>query len=186
MIRNGLLGLAAAAFIFAGCKKPVYTYKAELAYQVGGAQYDFTVSARDEMMYISAKRDGVELTGISGNQLQGGVGQVAVGDLNGDGRPELYIFSAKESSVPGLLAFTCGAKECSSIGIEGGGGGQVPMDYCGGDSYKIEGKKLIRYYNGCKQANGEQLFIKYALKETSFGLMLVKDSIGKTVTTHGF
>jgi len=185
MIRMTVLGLVVAAGVFAGCKKQENLYKADLTYQKGATKYDFSVSVKDEMLYVSARRNGVELAGISGNSVPGGkVSGMAAADLNADGSPELYVFFDKESSVPGLLAFTCGEKDCSSIGIEGGGGGQAPMDYCGGDSYKIEGNMLFRSYKGCKQAKGEQLFVKYALKETSFGLMLTQAGIGKTTTTQ--
>lgn len=186
MIRITLFGLVVAAGFFAGCKKQVNLYKADLAYQKGATKYDFSVSVKDEILYVSVRRNGVELAGISGNHVAGGkVAGLTAADLNADGSPELYVFLGKDSSVPGLLAFTCGEKDCSSIGIDGGGGGQAPMDYCGGDSYKIEGNMLFRSYNGCKQAKGEQLFVKYALKETSFGLMLTQAGIGKTTTTRG-
>lgn len=180
-----LFGLVVAAGLLAGCKKQVNSYKADLTYQLGAAKYDFAVSVKDEMLYVSARRNGVELPGISGNRVPGGeVAGVAAADLNADGTPELYVFFGKDTSVPGLLAFSCSEKECASIGIEGGGGGQAPMDYCGGDSYKIEGNRLLRHYSGCKQGKGEQLFIKYALKDTSFGPMLTKAGIGKTTTTQ--
>ncbi|MDO8803287.1 MAG: hypothetical protein Q7R35_02555 [Elusimicrobiota bacterium] len=180
-----LIGLVVAAGLLSGCKKQVNLYKADLAYQQGAVKYDFSVSVKDEVLYVSIRRNGVGLPGLSGNRVPGGeVAGVAAADLNADGTPELYVFLGKDSSAPALLACSCGEKECASIGMEGGGGGQEPMDYCGGDSYKIEGNRLFRHYNGCKQAKGERLFVKYALKETSFGLMLSSAGIGKATTTQ--
>lgn len=180
-----LFGLVVTAGLLGGCKKEAKMYKADLMYQQGAVKYDFSVSFRGEMLYASARRNGAELPGISGNRIPGGeVTGAAAADLNADGTPELYVFLGKESSVPGLLAFSCGEKDCASIGIEGGGGGRAPLDYCGGDSYKLEGNLVLRQYDGCKQAKGERMFIKYALKKTSFGLMLSEAGIGKTTTTH--
>jgi len=178
-----LIGLVVGAGLLAGCKKQMNSYKADLAYQLGAVKYDFAVSVKDDVLYVSVRRDGAGLPGISGNRVPGGeVAGVAAADLNADGTPELFVFPGKDSSMSGLLAFSCGEKDCASIGIDSGGGGQAPMDYCGGDTYKIEGSWLFRHYNGCKQAKGERLFVKYVLKETSFGLMLTQAGIGKTTT----
>ena len=180
-----LFGLVIAAGLLGGCKKQLASYKADLMYQQGAVKYDFSVSVKDEILYVSVRRNGAELSGISGNHMPGGrVAEVTAADLNADGNPELYVFPDKDSSMPGLLAFSCGEKDCSAIGVEGGAGGPALMDYCGGDSYKIEGALLLRHYNGCKPAKGERMYVKYALKKTSFGFILSQAGTGKTVTTH--
>jgi len=187
MTKRSLYVLIVAAGLLAGCKKQVAFYKGELTYEkVGAPKYAFSVQVRGEELFFSARREGVELTGISGNRVPGGkVAAVEAADLNSDGKPEVYVFFAEASGVPpGLLAFSCGEKDCSSIGIEGGAGGGMPKDYCGGDSYKTEHDRLVRQYKGCGTKAGERLYIKYALKTTSFGLMLSKAGEGKTVTTR--
>ncbi len=187
MTKRSLYMLIAAAGLLAGCKKQDAFFKSELIYdKVGAPKYAFTVQVRGEEMFFSARRDGLDLPGISGNRVPGGkVSSVEAADLNSDGKPEVYVFFAEASGVPpGLLAFSCGEKDCSSIGIEGGAGGEPPRDYCGGDSYKTEHDRLVRQYNGCGMKAGERLYVKYALKTTSFGLMLSKAGEGKTVTTN--
>ncbi|MDD5209594.1 MAG: hypothetical protein PHV36_09415 [Elusimicrobiales bacterium] len=165
------------AVLSAGCRKP--SFRNDLVFENGNNKYKFTITVAEDMLYIGGKYNGADLSGTSGQMMTGKeIFQAAVADLNSDGEPEVYVFYRPADVGPGVHALTCKGGDCSSLGIEGSGGGPIPEDYCGGDSYRLEKDSIVRQYLRCPdKASGyknalEPRTIRYKLKYSSQGYIL--------------
>lgn len=167
---------AAVLFVFftAGCRKP--EFRKEFSY----GKHQFVVSISGDVLYLTGKYDGTEMTALGGCPLNGETFSSAeVADLNSDGYPEVYAFTKAAGDLPGTVrAYACKEKACSSIGIDWAAAVKAE-GYCGGDAYRLEKDALVREYDVCgkkdapaaKTARGE---VRYKLGENSFGYILAE------------
>lgn len=161
------------AALLSGCQRQ--TYRSDLYFKAGGKMFAFTVTVIDEKLYISVMCDAKEVAGASGSTVPGGkLARVETADLNADGNPELYAFLPKGSRWPGVVAYSCDAKECRRMGIEGAAGEVPPKDYCGEDAYSFEKDALVRQYTSCESPSTQKKLgiIRYKIKNGSSGMLL--------------
>ncbi|WP_139922519.1 hypothetical protein [Hymenobacter sp. DG01] len=79
-------------------------------------------------------------------EVNGAVTNVASGDLNGNGKPELYIMTDNKRANGGLYAFEFGERGYTPITAPGTPGGTAGSGYTGQDTYQISGNKLVRTF----------------------------------------
>lgn len=79
-------------------------------------------------------------------EVSGAVTNVAAGDLNGNGKPELYIMTDNKRANGGLYAYEFAERGYTPISFPGTPGGQAGMGYSGQDMYQISGNKLVRSF----------------------------------------
>lgn len=78
--------------------------------------------------------------------VTGAVTGVTAADLNGNGKPELFIMTDNKKANGGLYAFEFNERGYTPISFPGTPDGQAGMGYNGQDTYKINGNKLTRMY----------------------------------------
>lgn len=166
--------LAGCAVALAGCEKP--EFQSDLSFVKNGNKYDFRISVVKDTLYLHCKYNGADVGEDAGLLMAGKrIAQAAVKDLDDDGYPEVYVFYDRPSSVPAMSAVACNERACSGIGVQGAAGGPAPENYCGEDSYNIEGNLVLRNYRLCSRpdAAGDGLgTIAYMLDRNSFGYIL--------------
>lgn len=79
-------------------------------------------------------------------EVNGAVTNVASGDLNGNGKPELYVMTDNKRANGGLYAFEFGERGYTPITAPGTPGGTAGTGYTGQDTYQISGNKLVRTF----------------------------------------
>ncbi|MBT9395131.1 hypothetical protein KLP40_18330 [Hymenobacter sp. NST-14] len=79
-------------------------------------------------------------------QVTGALTNVASGDLNGNGKPELYLMTDNKKVNGGLYAYEFGERGYTPISFPGTPAGQAGMGYTGQDMYSISGNKLVRTF----------------------------------------
>ncbi|RIY13381.1 hypothetical protein D0T11_02800 [Hymenobacter rubripertinctus] len=79
-------------------------------------------------------------------EVTGAVTNIASGDLNGNGKPELFIMTDNKKANGGLYAYEFGERGYTPISFPGTPGGQAGMGYTGQDMYTISGNKLVRTF----------------------------------------
>ncbi|RPD48587.1 hypothetical protein DNI29_08205 [Hymenobacter sediminis] len=79
-------------------------------------------------------------------EVNGAVTNIASGDLNGNGKPELYVMTDNKRANGGLYAFEFGERGYTPITSPGTPGGNAGVGYSGQDSYQISGNKLVRTF----------------------------------------
>jgi hypothetical protein len=78
--------------------------------------------------------------------ITGSITNVMSGDLNGNGKPELYIFTDNKRANGGLYAYEFGERGYTPITAPGNPSGTAGTGYSGQDTYQISGNKLIRTF----------------------------------------
>ncbi len=78
--------------------------------------------------------------------IMGAVTNVASGDLNGNGKPELYIFTDNKNTNGGLYAYEFGERGYTPITNPGTPAGAAGAGYSGQDTYQISGNTLTRTF----------------------------------------
>ncbi|MBX0289979.1 hypothetical protein K3G63_05980 [Hymenobacter sp. HSC-4F20] len=79
-------------------------------------------------------------------EVSGAVTNVVSGDLNGNGKPELYVMTDNKRANGGLYAFEFGERGYTPITAPGTPGGNAGSGYSGQDTYQISGNKLVRTF----------------------------------------
>ncbi|SNC64469.1 hypothetical protein SAMN06265337_1086 [Hymenobacter gelipurpurascens] len=78
--------------------------------------------------------------------ITGAVTNVMSGDLNGNGKPELYIFTDSKKANTSLYAYEFGERGYTPITAPGNPSGTAGTGYSGQDTYQISGNKLVRTF----------------------------------------
>lgn len=79
-------------------------------------------------------------------EVSGAVTNVASGDLNGNGKPELYVMTDNKRANGGFYGFEFGERGYTPITAPGTPGGNAGAGYSGQDTYQISGNKLVRTF----------------------------------------
>lgn len=109
-------------------------------------------SLRNLFISIGSVKDTTRADTIVEKDFKGAISDVAVSDLDGDGQPELYVFSISAGTdrygkVYGFAIQTKGAVKINTDAIDS----LLGTDYRGRDSFYIQGKELIRSYPQMKE-----------------------------------
>jgi hypothetical protein len=118
--------------------------------EVTQGDYRFTVktfgSQEPRVVSIRSYRGSAQTIDPLRAEVTGAVTNIASGDLNGNGKPELYIMTDNKKANGGLYAYEFGERGYTPISFPGTPGGQAGMGYSGQDMYQISGNKLIRTF----------------------------------------
>lgn len=79
-------------------------------------------------------------------EVNGAVTNIASGDLNGNGKPELYVMTDNKRANGGIYAFEFGERGYTPITAPGTPNGNAGIGYSGQDTYQISGNKLVRTF----------------------------------------
>jgi hypothetical protein len=110
--------------------------------------------------------------------IAGSVTNVVSGDLNGNGKPELYILTDSKKANGGLYAYEFGERGYTPITAPNTPSGSAGTGYAGQDTYQISGNKLVRTFpvtNATAATNGT------APTTNSRSIEYTLDSSGKLV-----
>ncbi|UOQ76982.1 hypothetical protein MUN84_21310 [Hymenobacter sp. 5516J-16] len=118
--------------------------------EVTQGDYRFTVKSygSQEPRFISVRsyRGTAQTIDPLRVEVSGAVTNVASGDLNGNGKPELYVMTDNKRANGGLYAFEFAERGYTPITAPGTPGGNAGMGYSGQDTYQISGNKLVRTF----------------------------------------
>ncbi|MBC9929336.1 PliI family lysozyme inhibitor of I-type lysozyme [Chitinophaga qingshengii] len=149
--------------------------------------YRFSVTTRGDetlrnlFISIGSVKDTTRADTIVEKDFKGAVSDVAVTDLNGDGQPELYVFSTSAGTnlYGKVYAFAIQPKGVVKINT-GALDSLSGKDYKGRDSFYIQGKELIRSYPAMQEGQQDVLAkdtrktIRYQLVKTGDAYTLKK------------
>ncbi|GAB3224667.1 hypothetical protein GCM10027346_05070 [Hymenobacter seoulensis] len=79
-------------------------------------------------------------------EVSGAVTNIASGDLNGNGKPELFIMTDNKRANGGLYIFEFAERGYTPISFPGTPAGTAGIGYTGQDTYQISGNKLVRTF----------------------------------------
>ena len=118
--------------------------------EVTQGNFRFTVktygSQEQRVASIRSYRGSAQTTDPIRVDVNGAVTNVATGDLNGNGKPELYVMTDNKRANGGLYAFEFGERGYAPISMPGTPGGSAGIGYAGQDTYQIQGNKLVRTF----------------------------------------
>lgn len=118
--------------------------------EVTQGNYRFTVksfgSQEPRVVSIRSYRGTAQTIDPLRLEVTGAVTNIASGDLNGNGKPELYVMTDNKRANGGLYAFEFGERGYTPISAPGTPGGNAGMGYTGQDTYQISGNKLVRVF----------------------------------------
>ncbi|MDU0368953.1 hypothetical protein ACFPAF_00990 [Hymenobacter endophyticus] len=118
--------------------------------EVTQGDYRFTVktfgSQEPRVVSVRSYRGSAQTIDPLRMEVTGAVTNVAAADLNGNGKPELYIMTDNKKANGGLYAYEFAERGYTPISFPGTPGGQAGMGYSGQDMYQISGNKLVRTF----------------------------------------
>lgn len=118
--------------------------------EVTQGEYRFTVktfgSQEPRIVSIRSYRGSAQTIDPLRLEVTGAVTNVASGDLNGNGKPELYIMTDNKKANGGLYAYEFAERGYAPISFPGTPAGTAGMGYTGQDMYQISGNKLVRSF----------------------------------------
>lgn len=118
--------------------------------EVTQGEYRFTVktfgSQEPRIVSIRSYRGSAQTIDPLRLEVTGAVTNVASGDLNGNGKPELYIMTDNKKANGGLYAYEFAERGYAPISFPGTPAGNAGMGYTGQDMYQISGNKLVRSF----------------------------------------
>ncbi|RSK44539.1 hypothetical protein [Hymenobacter perfusus] len=118
--------------------------------EVTQGEYRFTVktfgSQEPRIVSIRSYRGSAQTIDPLRLEVAGAVTNVASGDLNGNGKPELYIMTDNKKANGGLYAYEFAERGYAPISFPGTPAGNAGMGYTGQDMYQISGNKLVRSF----------------------------------------
>ncbi|RSK50266.1 hypothetical protein [Hymenobacter rigui] len=141
--------------------------------EVTQGDYRFTVktfgSQEPRIVSIRSYRGSAQTIDPLRAEVSGAVTNIAAGDLNGNGKPELYIMTDNKKANGGLYAYEFGERGYTPISFPGTPSGSAGMGYSGQDMYQISGNKLVRTFpvtatDSTKQAGSRT--VEYTLDST--------------------
>jgi len=196
--------LAAAAFALGICAVPALAVSA-----TPGMPFDATLTHGGIGFHVASENAGsintltIEVNGLEAGQapisreIDGTVTGAEVADLDGDGSPELYVYttSAGSGSYGSIVAYAVnGRRSLSEIDLPPFlDGGNAAEGYMGHDRFEVRGRTLVRtfpvYRPGDTNANptGGTRVLQYALArgESSWVLRLQRVSGGAPAGASG-
>ncbi|MCA8830712.1 hypothetical protein [Hymenobacter pini] len=118
--------------------------------EVTQGDYRFTVktfgSQEPRVVSIRSYRGSAQTIDPLRAEVMGAVTNIAAADLNGNGKPELYIMTDNKKANGGLYAYEFAERGYAPITFPGTPTGQAGMGYSGQDTYQISGNKLVRTF----------------------------------------
>ncbi|TGE04136.1 hypothetical protein [Hymenobacter fodinae] len=118
--------------------------------EVTQGNYRFTVktfgSQEQRVASIRSYRGTAQTIDPLRTDIMGAVTNVVSGDLNGNGKPELYIFTDNKKANGGLYAYEFGERGYTPITSPSTPTGSAGTGYAGQDTYQISGNKLVRTF----------------------------------------
>ncbi|NML38600.1 hypothetical protein HHL17_15435 [Chitinophaga sp. G-6-1-13] len=115
-------------------------------------------SMRNLFISIGSVKDTIHADTIVEKDVIGFVSGVTVSDLDGDGQPELYVFSTSAGTdqygkVYGFAIVPKGAVKINTAALDSLSGN----DYKGRDSFYVQGKELVRSYPAMQEGQEDVL-----------------------------
>ncbi|UYZ64365.1 hypothetical protein [Hymenobacter weizhouensis] len=118
--------------------------------EVTQGNFRFTVktygSQDQRVASIRSYRGAAQTTDPIRTDISGAVTDVATGDLNGNGKPELYVMTDNKKANGGLYVFEFGERGYTPVTLPGTPAGSAGIGYSGQDTYRIQGNKLVRTF----------------------------------------
>ncbi|WP_157541274.1 hypothetical protein [Hymenobacter aerophilus] len=118
--------------------------------EVTQGEYRFQVktfgSDASRVMSIRSYRGSSLTTDPIRTSVTGAVTSVMAADMNGNGKPELYVMTDNKKANGGLYGFEFTDRGYAPISMPGAPAGAAGTGYMGQDTYQISGNKLIRTF----------------------------------------
>ncbi|GAA4387630.1 hypothetical protein GCM10023186_33460 [Hymenobacter koreensis] len=133
-------------------------------------QIQSTTADNGQQLTIKTRRGEALVTDPVRLNVRGNVTDAVMGDLNGNGNPELYIFTSGSGSgsFGGVEAYEFKDKSFTPLKSPQTLSGDMATGYQGQDKYEVRGNKLVRtfpVYSGTDTSSptGETRTIEYSL-----------------------
>ena len=118
--------------------------------EVTQGDYRFQVktfgSDASRVLSIRSYRGAALTTDPIRTSVTGAVTSVMAADMNGNGKPELYVMTDDKKANGGLYGFEFTDRGYAPISMPGTPVGEAGSGYMGQDSYQISGNKLVRTF----------------------------------------
>ncbi|WP_400191172.1 hypothetical protein [Hymenobacter sp. B81] len=132
-------------------------------------QIQSTTAENGQQLTIRTRRGEALVTDPIRLNMKGNVTDAVMGDLNGNGSPELYVFtSGGTSSFGGVEAYEFVDKSFRPLKSPQKLSADMAKGYKGEDKYEIRGNRLVRTFpvygsDTARTASGEMRSIEYSL-----------------------
>ncbi|QHJ06626.1 PliI family lysozyme inhibitor of I-type lysozyme [Hymenobacter busanensis] len=156
-------------------------------------QIQSTTADNGQQLTIKTRRGDALVTDPVRLNVKGNVTDAVMGDLNGNGNPELYVFTSGtgSGSYGGVEAYEFKDKSFVPLKAPQNLSSDMATGYMGQDKYEVRGNKLVRTFpvfgaadaNGTASPTGETRTIEYSLNSDNMLMPGTMPATGSTPST---